>query len=74
MKDETDIEYHLKRIKAIQNTSFDEQKGNLMARVFVRKVGAVNDGKGNYIINQDDLIKWFENLDYLKTFTEYDTI
>ena len=71
---EPDIDYHLERIKAIQSNTFDKEKGNLMARVFLRNTGSRNDHKGNYIINEKDLFAWFENLDYLKSYTEWDTL
>lgn len=67
------IDFHLNRVKAIQNELKNSQ-GNLMARVFLRRTGAINDQKGNYVINSKDLFAWFENTDYLKIFTEYDTI
>lgn len=67
------INFHLNRVKAIQNELKNSQ-GNLMARVFLRRTGAINDQKGNYVINSKDLFSWFENTDYLKIFTEYDTI
>jgi len=71
---EPDINYHLKRIKAMQVNAFEKEKGNLMARVFLRNTGSRNDHKGNCVINEKDLFSWFENLDYLKQYTEYDTI
>lgn len=71
---ESDIDYHLKRIKAMQSSDFEKEKGNLMARVFLRNTGSLNDHKGNYIINEKDLFSWFENLDYLKSYTEWDTL
>lgn len=74
IESDPDIDYHLKRIKAIQSTAFDKGKGNLMARVFLRNTGSRNDHKGNYIINEKDLFAWFENLDYLNSYTEYDTL
>jgi len=74
VQSEPDIDYHLKRIKAIRSNAFEKEKGNLMARVFLRNTGSRNDQKGNYIINEKDLFAWFENLDYLKSFTEWDTL
>jgi len=75
MKEKKDpsIEFHLNRIKSIQK-ELKQNQGNLMAKVFIRKTGAINDHKGNYVINSKDLFAWFENGDYLKTVTEYDTI
>ena len=70
---EHDIDYHLKRIKAIQSNNFEKEKGKLMAKVFLRNTGAINDYKGNYVINEKDLFAWFENLDFLKSYTEWDT-
>jgi hypothetical protein len=70
---EPDIDYCLKRIKAIQSNEFEKEKGNLMARVFLRHTGSLNDHKGNYVINEKDLFAWFENLDFLKSYTEWDT-
>jgi vesicle coat complex subunit len=69
---EPDIDYHLKRINAIQATLFDKAKGRLMAEVFLRRTGAINDHNGNYTVNSKDLFTWFENLDYLREYTEYD--
>jgi len=70
-------DYHLNRIKAIQNShdenGFKKEVGNLMARVFIRATGAIRKGK-NYIINEDDLMSWFENGDYLSQKTEWDAI
>jgi len=68
-----DIDYHFKRVKSIQHHSFDTTKGNLMARIFLRHVGSTYDQKGNYIINEKDLFAWFENLDYLRIYSEFDT-
>lgn len=71
-----DINYHLERIKAIQNShdknGFKKRQGSLMAEVFLRRTGAINDHKGNYVINAKDIFGWFENGDYLKMYTEYD--
>lgn len=64
--------YHLMRIKAIQKTAFNKEKGHLMAEVFLRRTGAINDHKGNYVINSQDIFAWFENLDYLRQYTDYD--
>ena len=69
----SDIDYHFKRVKSIQHHSFDIAKGNLMARVFLRHTGSICDQKGNYIINEKDLFAWFENLDYLRIYSEFDT-
>jgi len=60
-----------KRKRAKQSV---ESKGNLMAKVFLRNTGAINDYKGNYVINEKDLFAWFENSDYLKSYTEYDIL
>ena len=68
-----DMDYHFKRVKSIQHHSFDTTKGNLMARIFLRHVGSTYDQKGNYIINEKDLFAWFENLDYLRIYSEFDT-
>ncbi len=74
------IDFHLKRIKAIQkgtqavNDGFVKEQGNLMARVFLRNTGALNNHKCGYIIQEQDILAWFENLDYLKSYTEYDTL
>jgi hypothetical protein len=67
------IAWHLQRNKAIQNETAKRQ-GNLMARVFLRNVGAINNHDGNYMISEKDLFAWFENADYLRMYTEYDTI
>jgi len=64
--------YHLMRIKAIQETAFNKEKGHLMSEVFLRRTGAINDHKGNYVINSQDIFAWFENLDYLRQYTDYD--
>ena len=72
-KSDQSINFHLNRVKAIQNELSNSQ-GNLMARVFLRHTGAINDQKGNYVINSKDLFSWFENADYLKMVTEYDTL
>lgn len=48
--------------------------GNLMARVFIRVTGAINDNNGNYVINKQDLFAWFENIDYLMQKTECDAM
>lgn len=72
-KSKQPIDFHLNRIKAIQN-ELNNSQGNLMARVFLRRTGAINDQKGNYVINSKDLFSWFENADYLKMVTEYDTL
>lgn len=72
-KSKQSIDFHLNRIKAIQNELNNSQR-NLMARVFLRQTGAINDQKGNYVINSKDLFAWFENADYLKMVTEYDAI
>ena len=77
--DEDDsIDYHLERIKAIQNShdknGFKKKQGSLMAKVFLRRTGAINDHKGNYVINEKDIVGWFENGDYLKMVTEWDTM
>ena len=69
---EPDIDYHLMRIKAIQSTAFSKKNGHIMAEVFLRRTGAINDNKGNYVINSQDIFAWFENLDYLRQYTEYD--
>lgn len=72
------IEYHLKRIKAIQDThnsnGFMKEKGYLMARVFLRATGAINDEKGNYTIPSHDIFAWFENGDYLMQKTQWDAM
>lgn len=72
------IDFHLKKIKALTEScngnGFIKEKGNLMARVFVRATGAINDHKGNYVINSRDLFAWFENGDYLMQKTEWDTV
>ena len=72
------IDYHIERIKAIQNAhdknGFKKNQGSLMARVFLRRTGAINDHKGNYVINEKDIVGWFENGDYLKMVTEWDTM
>lgn len=72
VEQESDIDYHFMRIKAIQSTAFNKEKGHLMAEVFLRRTGAINDHKGNYIINSQDIFAWFENLDYLRQYTDYD--
>jgi hypothetical protein len=72
------IEYHVKKIKAtvssLDEKGFMKEKGNLMARVFLRATGAIYDEKGNYVINTQDIFAWFENGDYLRQPTEWDTM
>lgn len=67
------IDFHLNRIKLIQD-EIENKRGNLMARVFLRATGAVNNQKGYYIISSEDLFAWFNNADYLRSHTEYDTM
>lgn len=71
---DSQIEYHLQKIKATQAYIKDKGIGNLKARVFLRATGAIPDHKGNVIINKEDLLAWFENGDYLKSHTEWDTV
>jgi hypothetical protein len=71
--DDKQINWHLQRVQAIQNETAKSQ-GNLMAKVFLRNTGALNDHKGSYIINEKDLFAWFENADYLKSYTEYNCL
>ena len=71
---DNETNYHLQRIKSMQAYLKDKGLGNLKARVFLRKTGALKDHKGNYVINEQDLLAWFENGDYLMTHTEHDTI
>jgi hypothetical protein len=72
------IDYHTKRAMSIQKSldenGFQKEKGKLMARVFLRATGAINNNNGTYTIQESDLMAWFENGDYLKQFTEYDTM
>jgi len=72
------INYHIKRAMAIQKShnknGFQRREGNLLARVFLRATGAINNHNGTYTIQESDLMAWFENGDYLRQFTEYDTM
>jgi hypothetical protein len=80
MEEEKDpqIDYHFKRVKALEDShnsdGFMKEKGHLMARVFLRATGAINNEKGNYVINAKDIFAWFENGDYLRQPTEWDTM
>lgn len=68
------IERHLQRIRKIQATLKDGD-GNLTARVFLRRTGAIYDpDKKSYQIQERDLMEWFENGDHLRSYTEYDTM
>jgi zona occludens toxin (predicted ATPase) len=67
-----DIEYHVQRIKAIQN--YIRHKGNLAYRVFLRATGAINNHDGSYTIRDLDIKAWFESGSYLKQFTDHDTL
>ena len=51
-----------------------EKQGELMAKKFIRATGALNDGKGNKIINEEDLIEWFKSGAYLNPVTEWDSV
>ena len=67
-----DIDYHLQRIKAIQN--YHKHKGNLAYKVFLRATGAINNHDGTYTIPDINVKAWFESGSYLKQFTEYDKL
>ena len=67
------LRFHMDRIAAIQN-ELKQQQGNLMAKVFLRRTGAVRDNDGNYIINSKDLFAWFESASYLNIVSHYDIL
>lgn len=73
-KSDTQIDYHLKKIKAIKHNEFNAKKGRLMADVFLRNTGANIDKDNNAVIKLEDLYAWFESLDYLKEYTDYDKL
>jgi len=66
------IDYHMHRIKAVNN--YIKDKGNLVARVFLRATGAINNHDGTYTIQEQDIKQWFESGSHLTAFTEYDTM
>lgn len=73
-KSDNQIDYHLKKIKAIKHSEFDAKKGRLMADIFLRNTGGYISKDNHAVIKLDDLYAWFENLDYLKEYTEYDKL
>lgn len=69
---EKDIDYHLNRIKTIQE-ALKQQEGNLTCRVLLRQVNCEYN-KDKVTMSVKELFHWFETGQHLKEWKEIDTL